>query len=140
MEHRAETLIEADPDRIWDVLADASSYPDWDSGVEKVEGRVGLGETIKVYSEVNPGRAFPVKVVEFERARRMVWKGGMPLGLFTGLRTFGLTPEPDSATRFTMHERFSGPLLPLIGRSMPDLGPSFEQFARGLKDRAEGGG
>jgi hypothetical protein len=140
MEHRAETLIEADPDRIWDVLADASSYPDWDSGVEKVEGRVGLGEKIKVYSEVNPGRAFPVKVVEFERARRMVWKGGMPLGLFTGLRTFGLTPEPHGATRFTMHERFSGPLLPLIGRSMPDLGPSFEQFARGLKDRAEGGG
>jgi hypothetical protein len=30
-------------------------------------------------------------------------------------------------------------MLPLIWRSMPDLGPSFEQFARGLKARAEQG-
>jgi hypothetical protein len=36
-----------------------------------------------------------------------------------------------------MRERFSGPLLPLIGRSIPDMGPSFDQFARGLKKRAE---
>ena len=39
-----------------------------------------------------------------------------------------------------MHERYSGPLLPLIGRSIPDLGPSFEQFAGGLKQRVERGG
>lgn len=137
MEYRAESLIQADPHRIWEVLTDASSYPDWDSGVEKVEGRVAAGEKIKVYSQVSPGRAFPVKVSEFEAGRRMVWKGGMPLGLFTGVRSFELRPEPGGATRFTMHERFSGPLLRLIGRSMPDLGPSFDQFARGLKERAE---
>ena len=41
-------------------------------------------------------------------------------------------------TRFTMREEYSGPLLPLIWRSMPDLGPSFRQFASGLKQRAEG--
>jgi hypothetical protein len=29
------------------------------------------------------------------------------------------------------------PLPPLIWRSMPDLGPSFRQFADGLKERAE---
>jgi hypothetical protein len=39
-----------------------------------------------------------------------------------------------------MREEYSGPLLPLIGRSIPDLGPSFEQFATGLKRRAESGG
>ncbi len=35
-----------------------------------------------------------------------------------------------------MREEYTGPLLPLIWRSMPDLGPSFEQFASGLKARA----
>jgi hypothetical protein len=40
-------------------------------------------------------------------------------------------------TRFVMREECTGPLLPMIWRSMPDLGPSFEQFARGLKARAE---
>jgi hypothetical protein len=140
VEYRAETLIQADPERIWPILADAPSWPDWDSGVQRIEGRVAPGERIKVVSEVNPGRAFPVKVTEFEPGRRMAWTGGMPLGLFKGVRTFELRPEPGGATRFTMHERFSGPLRPLIGRSIPDLGPSFDQFARGLKERAERGG
>jgi hypothetical protein len=70
----------------------------------------------------------------------MTWKGGMPLGLFKGVRTYRLEPEAGAGTRFTMDERYSGPLLPLIGRSIPDLGPSFDQFAGGLKQRVEGGG
>jgi hypothetical protein len=36
-----------------------------------------------------------------------------------------------------MREEYTGPMLPLIWRSIPDLQPSFEQFARGLKARAE---
>ena len=63
----------------------------------------------------------------------------MPLGLFRGVRPFRLAPEGDGTTRFTMREEYSGPLLAVIWRSMPDLGPSFEQFARGLKQRAERG-
>ncbi len=36
-----------------------------------------------------------------------------------------------------MREEYTGPLLPLTWRSMPDLGPSFTQFAEGLKAPAE---
>ncbi len=61
----------------------------------------------------------------------------MPLGLFKGVRTFSLSPQEAGVTRFDMREEYTGPLLPLIWRSMPDLGPSFEQFASGLKARAE---
>jgi hypothetical protein len=98
------------------------------------------GERIKVVSEANPGRAFPVTVTELVPEQRMTWTGGMPLGLFRGVRTFRLAPEGDGTTRFTMREEYSGPLLALVWRSMPDLGPSFEQFARGLKARAEASG
>ncbi len=45
----------------------------------------------------------------------------------------------EAAATIAASEEYSGPLLPLIWRSMPDLGPSFEQFARGLKKRAENG-
>jgi hypothetical protein len=61
----------------------------------------------------------------------------MPLGLFEGVRTFTLAPGTDGTIRFTVREGYTGPLLPLIRRSMPDLGPSFRQFADGLKERAE---
>jgi hypothetical protein len=67
----------------------------------------------------------------------MVWSGGMPLGLFRGVRTFTLSPQGNGTTRFTVREEYTGPLLPMIWRSMPDLGPSFAQFASGLKARAE---
>jgi hypothetical protein len=136
--HEATSLIDATPEAIWAVLTDAPGYADWDSGLIRVDGRIAPQETIELVPEINPKRAFPVKVTAFAPGERMVWSGGMPLGLFKGVRRFTLTPE-DGATRFRMREEFSGPMLPLIWRSMPDFGPPFEQFARGLKARAERG-
>jgi hypothetical protein len=137
MHYEVTADIRAPAETIWEIITDARRYPDWDSGVERIEGDIAAGEKIKVFSEMNPGRGFPVKVTEFEPAQRMTWTGGMPLGLFKGVRTFRLTPGPDSSTRFEMRERFSGPLLPLMRRSMPDFGPSFEQYGAGLKALAE---
>ena len=66
----------------------------------------------------------------------MVFRGGMPLGLFAGARTYTLAPE-GTATRFLMREEYTGPLAGMIFRSIPDLGPSFRQFADGLEQRVE---
>lgn len=41
------------------------------------------------------------------------------------------------ATTFTMREEYTGPLAGLVFKSIPDMGPSFQQFADGLKQRAE---
>jgi hypothetical protein len=133
----ATALIQAEPARVWEVLTDVGSWPAWDSGIKSLEGRAETGTTIKLETEANPGRTWPVKVAELDPAKRMVFKGGMPLGLFRGTRTYTLAPDGPAATRFTMREEFTGPLAPLIGRSIPDLGPGFERFARGLKDRSE---
>jgi hypothetical protein len=137
--YEASSTIAAPPETIWAILTDAPAYRDWDSGVSAVEGTIAPGEKLKVTSEANPGRAFPVTVTRLEAGRAMTWTGGMPLGLFKGVRTFALAPG-DGSTRFTMREEYSGPLLPLIWRSMPDLQPSFDKFAAGLKARAEAGG
>ena len=133
----ATALIAASPDVIWAILTDGPGLSRWDSSIERVEGTIAPGETIKVFSKVSPGRAFPVKVGDFQPGRGMRWSGGMPLGLFTGVRTFTLTPQPDGNTRFAMREEYTGLLLGMMWKSMPDLGPSFQQFARGLKQQAE---
>jgi hypothetical protein len=135
--YEASSSIDASPQAIWAILTDAPRYAEWDSGVTRVEGRLAPGEKIKVISEANPGRAFPVRVTEFPPDRKMTWSGGMPGGLFKGVRTFTLSSQGGGATRFTMREEYTGPLLPLIWRTMPDLGPSFERFASGLKKKAE---
>jgi hypothetical protein len=75
-----------------------------------------------------------------EAGAQLQFSGGMPFGLFRGVRTYDLSKDGDDRTRFRMREEYSGPLLPLIWRSMPDLAPSFDQFARGLKVRVEAGG
>ena len=96
----ASSVINATPDRIWAILVDGAHYPNWHSGVVSVDGRIAPGETIKVVSGANPGRTFPVTVSEFNPARSMTWSGGMPLGLFTGVRMFTMGPGGDGATRF----------------------------------------
>jgi len=56
---------------------------------------------------------------------------------FKGVRTFELTPQPGGSTAFVMQECFSGLMLPLVGRLMPDMGPVFERYAADLKHEAE---
>lgn len=132
----SSALVDAPPDRIWSLLTDAAAYPSWNPAVVGIDGRIAPGEKLKLTSSANPSRAFPVKVTSLEPPERMVWSGGMPLGLFRGVRTFTLTPQGD-ATRFHMREEYSGLMLPLIWRSMPDMQPSFDQFAAAVKERAE---
>jgi hypothetical protein len=135
-EFRASTTIAASPETIWAILTNAPAYPEWDPGVERIEGRIAAGEKIVAYSKISPGRPFPATVREFSPGRKMTWVGGMPFGLFTGTRTFTITPGSGSV-EFTLHEAFTGPLLPLIGGSIPDLSESFRNFCAGLKRRAE---
>jgi uncharacterized protein YndB with AHSA1/START domain len=136
--YEASAFIEAKPEDVWPVLVDAAQWPAWDSGVDSVDGTISQGEKITVRSSAAPGRAFPVRVTTVEPARRLVFSGGMPLGLFRGVRNYTLTPE-GSGTTFRMREEYTGPMLGLIWRSMPDLQPSFDQFATGLKRRVESG-
>ncbi len=130
------TVIHAPAEAVWALLTDGARWSEWNPTIEKVEGAIVAGGKIKVYTKVSPGRAFPVRVSELSPPARMVWTGGMPLGLFKGVRTYTLTLAA-GGVEFAMREVFSGPLAPLIGRSIPDLQPSFDAFAAALKQRAE---
>jgi hypothetical protein len=137
--YEATSTITASPEAVWSVLSNGAGWPGWDSGVDAVEGAIEMGKTIKIRSQAAPGRAFPVKVTRFEPPAHLRFSGGMPLGLFRGVRIYEVSPGPDGQVTFHMREEYTGPLLPLIWRSMPDLGPSFQRFAAGLKQRVESG-
>ena len=136
-EFSTHTLIRSSPEKIWSILTDAPGYPSWNTTVDKVDGTIALGAKVTVHAKISPGKAFPVKVAVLEAPSRMVWRGGAPLPfLFKGERTFTLSPKGDSV-EFSMHEAFTGVLAPLIGKSIPDLTPAFQEFAACLKKRAE---
>lgn len=133
----ATSRIHAPANRIWSILTDAARYPQWNPTVTRVDGTIAPGQRIALHVTINPGRAFPVTVTTFESPQRMVWRGGLPLGLFVGERVFTLTPTSDGAVEFNMRETFTGLLAPLIGRTLPDMQPAFEQFVAALKREAE---
>lgn len=131
-------MIAASPDRVWACLTDAHALVSGGLGLTRIEGTIAAGSTFTLWSEVNPGRAFALRVSEFIPCQRMRWEGGMPLGLFKGVRQFTLSAM-GAGTEFHMREQFTGLLAGLIARSIPDLTPSFEQFANGLRALAERG-
>ena len=133
----AKTSINAPMEKIWDILTDAPRYPMWDPNCERLEGVIALGGQLIAHSKLAVGRAFPVKVTEFDPGKKMVWTGGMPLGLFKGTRTFTLRTRTNGSIEFVIREDFTGPLVPFIASSLPDLDVAFKEFAAGLKDRAE---
>jgi hypothetical protein len=133
----ATAFIQAPPERIWSILTDAARYPVWNPTVLRIEGRIASGERIALHVRLSPGRAFLVTVSAFDPPRRMVWRGGLPLGLFVGERVFALEPGSNGGVEFSMRETFTGLLAPLIGRTLPDMQPAFDEFARALKQEAE---
>ena len=132
------TRIDAGPDRVWPVLVDVGGWRDWDSGVDRVEGSVALGERLTIYATMIRSRPFSVTVTEIRPAEAMRWRGGLPVGAAVIERTYHLDAQDDGGTVLTVREDHSGPLAGLLGRSTPDLNPSFRQFCAGLKAKAEG--
>jgi uncharacterized protein YndB with AHSA1/START domain len=135
-QYSASITIDASPEAVWRILTDASGYPNWDPAMDHIEGKLALGERVKFFTKLSP-QAFPVKVTGFEPNRKLVLTGGLPLGLFKSERTHTLIPEKDGQTIFKTEEIFSGLLLPIFGRNLPDLSENFRAFAAGLKKQAE---
>jgi hypothetical protein len=121
---------------VWSLLTDADGFPRWNSTISRIEGEIREGERLRLHV---PGtsRTFTPKVSGVVPNERMTWAGGFT-PVFKGVRTFVLTPRTDGSTDFAMSERFSGLMLPLVKRSLPEFGPVFERYARGLKRAAEG--
>jgi hypothetical protein len=132
---RVAVNVHAPAERVWEVLTDAKRFPQWNSTVTEIEGEIREGAKIRVHV---PGtdRVFAPTVTGVVPNERMTWTGGFD-PLLKGVRTFALRPRDDGSTDFTMAERFSGLMLPLVKRSFPDFGPVFSRYASDLRREAE---
>jgi uncharacterized protein YndB with AHSA1/START domain len=109
--------IQAPVDKIWRILINLPTWPQWNSTVERTAGNIERGAKVTVFVKQGPGRAFPLRVTAFDAPHRMVWAGGMPFGLFKGTRVYELTAPTAAASVFSMREDYTGPLAGLIARS-----------------------
>ena len=136
--YEAVSRIEASPEDVWALLTDVRGWRDWDSGVDRVEGRVALGERLTIVATMIRTKPFTVTVTEIRPHEAMRWRAGLPFGTATIERNYTLDAQDDGGTVLTVREDHTGPLAVLLDRRTPDLNPSFRQFCAGLKARAEG--
>lgn len=127
--------VNAPAERVMALLT-AGNWTAWTKTLTRFEGEVRQGGKVTLESTLAPGRAFRLKVSEVTPSG-MVWEDGMPLGLFRGVRSYRATPAGEGRCVFAMSEVFSGVMLGMIAKSLPDQRAAFEQFARDVKQRAE---
>ena len=140
-ELRSEIEIEAPAERVWQLLTDFSSFPQWNPFIRHASGTILVGERLEVNIQPSGARGmtFRPSVLKAEPNRELRWLGHLLIpGLFDGEHIFTIEPLGESRVRFTQREVFTGLLVPLFARGLDtDTRRGFEEMNQALKARAE---
>ena len=139
LELRTEIEIDAPAERVWAVLTDFDSFPDWNPFIRRIQGNSQVGSRLDVLLGASGTRAMrfrpTVKVVVPNRELRWLGRLGLPR-LFDGEHIFQIEPLGSTRARFIQRERFRGLLVPLMARSLNrDARRGFEEMNQALRAR-----
>ncbi len=138
---RAEIEIDAPAERIFDILTDLESYPEWNPFTPRVESTLRPGDPVHLYVRLRSERlSHRVEYVSRnERPSHLCWGTTMVAGfLLRAERCQTLTRIDARRTRFVNEDVFSGWLVPLVMRVYgAAMQRGFESVATALKKRAE---
>jgi hypothetical protein len=137
----SEIEIDAPAERVWRLLTDFASYPEWNPFIRSISGQPTPGERLEVRIEPPGGRGmtFRPTVLTAEDNRELRWLGHLLVpGLFDGEHSLTIQPLGENRARFVQREAFKGLLVPLFRRSLDNnTQRGFEEMNRALKERAE---
>ncbi len=136
----ASIEIEAPAERVWQVVADLSRYPEWNPFIIRAAGEFRPGARLDITIEAPGLRTvrFRPRVLDLDDGRLVRWKGRWYVpGLFDGRHALVVEPLGDGRSRFTTHEEVSGVLLPFLGKAMRASQDGFELLCRAVNRRAE---
>ena len=140
-ELRTEIEIQASAERVWQLLTDFPSFPQWNPFIRKASGNIRVGERLEVNIQPSGASAmtFRPTVLKVEPNRELRWLGHLLIsGLFDGEHIFTIEPLGEGRVRFTQREVFTGLLVPLFARGLDtDTRRGFEEMNQALKTRAE---
>jgi hypothetical protein len=139
-ELHSQIEIDASPERVWDILTDFASYPQWNPFIRHISGELKVGERLEVRLEPPDSRGITLrpKVLSAEPNRLMRWLGHLLVpGVFDGEHSLAIHPLEVDRVRFVQHEAFKGVLVPLLARSLENTLRGFEEMNGALKERAE---
>jgi hypothetical protein len=140
-ELNTEIEINASAERVWQLLTDFDSYPQWNPFIRSAEGKPEPNSKLSIFVQPSGARGmkFNPTVLKAEPQRELRWLGSLLIrGLFDGEHIFIIEPLAENRVRFVQHEKFSGLLVPLFWRSLDtDTRRGFNEMNVALKERAE---
>ena len=140
-ELRTEIEIQASDKRVWQLLIDFASFPQWNPFIRQAKGEAKVGARLQVHIQPSGASSMTFKptVLKVEPNRELRWLGRLLMpGLFDGEHTFTIESLEANRIRFTQREVFTGLLVPLFARSLDtDTRRGFEEMNLALKERAE---
>jgi hypothetical protein len=134
----ADIEIAATPERVWAVLTDLASYPQWNPVFRQASGQVAVGNRITLTStqpETGHTMTVKVKVLTAEPATELRWVSSV-LGLMTSKRSFRLSPA-NGGTRLMQTQTYRGLFTRFPPKTVIRIQTSFDAINQAIKQRAE---
>jgi hypothetical protein len=136
-----EIEVNATPERIWEILTDFASYPEWNPFIRMIRGNPRAGERliIRIQPKGAKGMTFRPRILCAEVGRELRWRGRVLFpGIFDGEHRFLIQPLADRKVLLQHSEEFSGVLVPFLRNILDrDTKRGFEEMNPALKARAE---
>jgi hypothetical protein len=137
---QTEILINTDITKVWDVLMNFDNYPKWNPFITSISGEPKLGKRLTV--SINPpggkGMTFKPTILTLESNKEFRWKGKLGInGIFDGEHYFILEFLENDMTNFIHGEKFSGLLVPLVGKMLDKTKKGFQLMNESIKNECE---
>ena len=137
---QTEILINTDINKVWDVLMNFDSYPKWNPFITSISGEPKLGSrlTVSIKPPGGNGMTFKPNILTLEANKEFRWKGKLGInGIFDGEHYFILEVLENDKTKFIQGEKFSGLLVPLVGKMLDKTQKGFQLMNESIKKECE---
>lgn len=140
--HHIESMIRiyAPCEKVWQVLTDFESYPNWNPFIKSISGELKQGRKLQV--KISPPNekemSFSPTIIRTLAGREIRWSGKFLIkGLFDGEHYFELEQIDEHTTLFVQGEYFSGLLVGLMSGILEKTKMGFQHMNRALKKTCE---
>ena len=135
---RTTVEIDAPREKVYAVLADIKSYPEWNPYHRKVEGKFeeGADLTIQVLRPDGKQVEVPPHMQRIVENEEITWGGGIR-GIFYGVHSFQLEAKSGGKTVLTHNEDFSGIAIGFADLPYDVFAEGYHQMNMALKEMME---
>jgi len=137
---QTEILINTDITKVWDVLMNFDKYPKWNPFITSIIGEPKLGSrlTVSIKPPGGNGMTFKPNILTLEANKEFRWKGKLGInGIFDGEHYFILEFQENDITKFIQGEKFSGLLVPFVGKMLDKTQKGFQLMNESIKKECE---